>query len=93
MCETGTLILTGLNLLICAGGQRDPHSFIFKSVTRSFISAVHALGSTDFNYVLLERGEGGRKKERERNINVWLPLVHPLLGTWPAIQVQPRHVP
>ena len=23
---------------------------------------------------------------RERNINVWLPLTHPLLGTWPATQ-------
>ena len=23
---------------------------------------------------------------RERNINVWLPLEHPLLGTWPATQ-------
>ena len=23
---------------------------------------------------------------RERNINVWLPLAHPLLGTWPATQ-------
>ena len=22
----------------------------------------------------------------ERNINVWLPLVRPLVGTWPAIQ-------
>ena len=29
-------------------------------------------------------GKGGRV--RERNINVWLPLMHPLLGTWPAIQ-------
>ena len=28
----------------------------------------------------------GRGKERERNINVLLPLVHPLLGTWPATQ-------
>ena len=28
--------------------------------------------------------EKGREKERERNINVWLPLMHPLLGTWPA---------
>ena len=28
-----------------------------------------------------ERGE-----ERERNINVWLPLDCPLLGTWPTIQ-------
>ena len=33
----------------------------------------------------LERMEG-REKQRERKINVWLPLVHPLLGTWPATQ-------
>ena len=32
-----------------------------------------------------ERGEE-REKERERNINVWLPLVCPLLGAWPATQ-------
>ena len=29
----------------------------------------------------LERGDG-RVKERERNINVWSPLVCSLLGTW-----------
>ena len=29
-------------------------------------------------------GKGGRK--RERNINVWLPLVHPQLETWSAAQ-------
>ena len=36
-------------------------------------------------YLFLERGEG-REEERERNIRVWLPLVHPLLGTWPTTQ-------
>ena len=35
--------------------------------------------------LFLERG-GGREKERERNINVWLPLRHPLLGTGPSTQ-------
>ena len=39
----------------------------------------------DFIYLFLERGEG-REKERERNINVWLPLACPLLGTWPTTQ-------
>ena len=39
----------------------------------------------DFIYLFLERGER-REKERERNINVWLPLMRPLLGTWPATQ-------
>ena len=34
----------------------------------------------DFTYLFVEREEG-KKKERERNINVWLPLT------------QPRHVP
>ena len=37
-----------------------------------------------FIYLFLERGKGGRK--RERNTNVWLPLSHLLLGTWPATQ-------
>ena len=39
----------------------------------------------DFIYLFLDRGEG-RKREGERNINVWLPLTRPLLGTWPASQ-------
>ena len=39
----------------------------------------------DFIYVFLERGEG-REKEGERNINVWLPLTHTPLGTWPTNQ-------
>ena len=32
-------------------------------------------------YLFLERVEG-KEKERERNIHVWFPLVHPLLVTW-----------
>ena len=39
----------------------------------------------DFIYLFLERGEG-KEKERERNISVWLPLAHPVLGTWPTPQ-------
>ena len=39
----------------------------------------------DSIYLFLERWEG-REKERERNINVRLPLARPLLGTWPATQ-------
>ena len=30
--------------------------------------------------------ERGREREREGNINVWLPVTHPLLRTWPAAQ-------
>ena len=37
-------------------------------------------------YLFIDRGKG-REKERERNINVWLPLVRSLLGrTWPTTQ-------
>ena len=36
-------------------------------------------------FLFIKRGEG-REEERKRNINVWLPLVRPLLGTWPATQ-------
>ena len=39
----------------------------------------------DFIYLFLERVEG-KEKERERNIIVWLLLMPPTLGTWPAIQ-------
>ena len=39
----------------------------------------------DFIYLFLEKGIG-RERERERNIDVWLPLAHPPLGTWPATQ-------
>ena len=33
----------------------------------------------DFIYIFLERGEG-KEKEKERTINVWLPLMLPFLG-------------
>ena len=39
----------------------------------------------DFIYLFLDKGEG-REKKRERNIKVWLPLMCPLLGTWPITQ-------
>ena len=39
----------------------------------------------DFIYLFLQRREGS-EKERERNINVWLPLTCSLLGTWPATE-------
>ena len=35
----------------------------------------------DFIYLFLERGE-----ERERNVNVWLPLMWPPVETWPTTQ-------
>ena len=30
--------------------------------------------------------EKGKEGERDRNINVWLHLTRPLLGTWPRTQ-------
>ena len=44
-----------------------------------FLKAI-SLFLKDLIYLSLEGGEG-REKERERNILVWLPLTHPLLGT------------
>ena len=40
-----------------------------------------------FIYLPLERGEE-REKERETNINMWLPLACPLLGTWPETRAR-----
>ena len=39
----------------------------------------------DFIYLFLEKEEG-REKERERDINVWLPVAGPQPGTWPTTQ-------
>ena len=51
----------------------------------SLISDFLFFSFKDFIYSFLEGGEV-REKERERNINVWLPPVHPPLGTWPVAQ-------
>ena len=50
-----------------------------------FLAHLFILFGKDFIYLFLDRGEG-REKERERKVNVWLPLACPLLGTQPAIQ-------
>ena len=41
-----------------------------------------------FLFIYFLEREEGREKERERNINVWSPLIHPLLETWPATQAR-----
>ena len=46
---------------------------------------LRAFFKEDFIYLFLERRQG-KGKERERNINVWLPLMCPPLNTWPATQ-------
>ena len=40
---------------------------------------IYLFFNKDFIYLFLERGEG-KEKERERNIEVWLPLLCPQLG-------------
>ena len=39
----------------------------------------------DFIYLFLERGREG-EREKEGNINVWLPPARHLLETWPTTQ-------
>ena len=50
-----------------------------------YFPSFHFLFFKDFIYLFLETGEG-REKEKKRNINVWLPLMWPPLGTWPSTQ-------
>ena len=70
--------------------SRELVDFALKSVTVDvsnvalFLSFLF-LFFKDFIYLLLDRGEEW-EKERERNISVWLPLMRPLLGIWPATQ-------
>ena len=55
--------------------------FIFKRVNEVYHSS---LFFKDFIYLFLDAGKG--RRHRERNINVWLPVERPLLGTWPTTQ-------
>ena len=48
---------------------------------------VHSVHENQVNLFISERAEGN-EKERERNISVWLSLMRPLLGTWPATQAR-----
>ena len=57
--------------------SRVNYSF-FKVILFSFFSFLKIL------FIYFRERKGGRK--RERNINVQLPLMCPLLGTWPATQ-------
>ena len=69
--------------LLWQGGSWDSRgSFLFFSF--HFFYNIHLFKKVLFIY-FLERGEG-REKERDRNINVWLPLMWPPLETWPTTQ-------
>ena len=49
----------------------------------NFTSSFSIIFLKEFIYLFLDRGEGrdkGMKKESERNINVWLPLMTPPPG-------------
>ena len=39
-------------------------------------------------YLFIFKQKGKEGKGRERNINVWLPLLRPLPGIWPVIQAR-----
>ena len=66
----------------------QPWESCFKSIKLNFLISIEIL----FYFILFiyfqragkggrKKGRKGREKERERNINVWLPLVHPQLGS------------
>ena len=66
---------------------RDREARAFFPLTFGILRAlsIHLFLKILFIYLFLERGEG-RRKERERNINVWLPLTHPQQGTCSTTQ-------
>ena len=70
-----------------SGGRvRGNHTLMFLFLSSSLPLSLK-INKTFKKYLLiclfLGRGSEG---ERKRNINVWLPLMRPLLGTWPATQ-------
>ena len=64
------------------------NNYSLSLVVRScIISSDHLMGFSLFLKSLFIFRERGREGEiEERNINMWLPLKHPLLGTWPTTQ-------
>ena len=61
-------------------GKFPPPLFFKKRYWFSFSCFIERL------HLFIFREGNGKEKERERNISVWLPLTHLLLGTWPATQ-------
>ena len=59
----------------CCNGATDLRIHSWDERNSSFFNCI---------YFIFREGKGRRK--RERNISVWLPLMRPLLGTWPATQ-------
>ena len=82
-----------LPLMALEEGASCPSSFWWPQTLLACGSTIPVLASVFRWYLLvsiylfLERGER-REKEREGNINVWLPLACPQLETWP--ETQPR---
>ena len=64
---------------------RSP-GFIYLLV--GYISKFISLYSFFKRFYLFIFREGKGRRKRDRNIHVWLPLVHPLLGTWPTTQAR-----
>ena len=69
-CQPGLSGALGLFSLVCFSFFL---SFFFKKI---FLQTL---------FIYFQRGEG-KERERKRNISVWLPLMYPHLGTWPATQ-------
>ena len=67
-----------LNIKIILETTKFSHFSILLNLLKKFLK--------DFIYLFFDRGKG-REKERERNVNVWLLLTWPPLGTWPTTRV------
>ena len=64
--------------------QRTPNSNDNPEKSRLLLITLISKAYFILFYFIFIEGKGGRK--RERNINVWLPLKRPLLGTWPKTE-------
>ena len=72
-----------LNLCGAPSGLAYKNQGVLHCIKKRHNNDLIFLIKTFFICLFLERGEG-REKERERNINVWLPLACPPLGAPPT---------
>ena len=71
---------------LMASSSQNRHYHSSNNESRLVLLKAESFFKKDFIYFFLDRGEGREKEEKERNRNVWLPLMYPLLGTWSTTQ-------
>ena len=85
-CKGTIIFIQNISYLLSITGRHSPRYREHKYTCHILLCIMCTFMSKSFEiFYLFIFGERGRG-EKERNILVWLHLLRPLLGTWPATQ-------